>query len=237
MDTMLGLDNTGVYRFNYYDEDTDPTVYNGEEVLWNFVRDALYDELKPWYTELEGSKLTSDRILPYLNNNQANLANEAFYNGDAKYKYIDTARNGYHDDLYDKYIAPGVGPYLYAAQGDRSLMREWFITNRIKFLQGKYNSKQFKAGDRIEFRWYYPTEDETAEVVKPTTDFTFKSIKTGYAGIMVGANASSIYSVRFNNEDTHTIPVPEGANANGTEAYILGLSNLSDLGDLSDKYM
>jgi hypothetical protein len=115
MDTMLGLDNTGVYRFNYYDEDTNSSIYNGNEVLWNFVRDALSDELRPWYTELETAALTAGNVLPYFNNNQANLANEAFYNGDAKYKYIDPARNGYHDDLYDKDIAPGDGPYLYAA--------------------------------------------------------------------------------------------------------------------------
>ena len=29
MDTMLGLDNTGVDKFKYYDEDTDPSIYNG----------------------------------------------------------------------------------------------------------------------------------------------------------------------------------------------------------------
>jgi hypothetical protein len=32
------------------------------------------------------------------------MANEAFYNGDAIYKYINPARNGYEDDLNDKYI-------------------------------------------------------------------------------------------------------------------------------------
>jgi hypothetical protein len=49
MDTMLGLDNTGVDRFNYYDEDTDSTIYNGDEVLWNFVRDVLADDLAKQY--------------------------------------------------------------------------------------------------------------------------------------------------------------------------------------------
>jgi hypothetical protein len=41
MDTMMGLDNTGVYRFNYYDEDTDSTLFNGDEALWILTRDAL----------------------------------------------------------------------------------------------------------------------------------------------------------------------------------------------------
>jgi hypothetical protein len=115
MDTMLGLDNTGVYRFNYYDEDTDASVYNGDEILWTFVRDALPADLKRYYTELETAILQPNGVLPYFNNNQANMANEAFYNGDSKYKYINPARYGYHDDLYDKPIAAGAGPYLYAA--------------------------------------------------------------------------------------------------------------------------
>jgi hypothetical protein len=46
MDTMLGLDNTGVYRFTYSDEDFDGDLYNGDDALWTLVRDALFDELK-----------------------------------------------------------------------------------------------------------------------------------------------------------------------------------------------
>jgi hypothetical protein len=34
-----------------------------------------------------------------------------------------------------------------------------------------------------------------------------------------------------------TINLPEASGANGTEAYILGVSNLTSLGDLSDKYL
>jgi hypothetical protein len=45
MDTMLGLDNNGYITKNYYDEDTTETVFNGDEVLWKFVRDALPEEI------------------------------------------------------------------------------------------------------------------------------------------------------------------------------------------------
>lgn len=246
MDTMLGLDNTGVYRFNYYDEDTNASVFNGDEVLWNFVRDALIDELRPWYSELESASLSADKILPYFNDNQADMANEAFYNGDAMYKYVRPAREGYQDLLNDKYIEPGEAPFLYAAQGDRSLMREWFLTNRMKFLRGKYNSTKYQNGDRIEFRWYYPsgTEDEFAGhsasvapgCAKPDGTFEFTSLKTSYAGVKLGANGN-VYNERFNGEETKEITLPEASSANGTEAYLLGLSSLTDLGDLSNKYM
>ena len=244
MDTMLGLDNTGVYRFNYYDEDTEPTLFNGDEVLWILTRDALQDELTIWYSELEGSLLTIGKdqqtgkdigVLPYYNDNQANMANEAFYNGDADYKYISPARDGYRDDLNGKDIAPGAGPYLYAAQGNRSLMREWFLTNRIKFLRGKYNSSKYKTSDRIEFRWYYPSSSDL--VVQPTNSFDFTALKTGYAGVLLGANGN-VYNQRFDAAgETKSISLPEAAGANGTEAYILGVSNLTDLGDLSNKYV
>lgn len=243
MDTMLGLDNTGVYRFNYYDEDTDSSIYNGDEVLWNFVRDALGNDLIPWYSSLETASLKTESMLPYFNSNQANMANEAFYNGDATYKYIDPARDGYYDYLYDKVIKPGEGPYLYAAQGDRSLMREWILTNRMRFLRGKYNSNQYQSGDRIEFRWYYPTGEEadaslnaSRAAVPPDGKFTFTSLKTGYSGVKLGANGN-VYNERFENEETKEISLPEASSANGTEAYLLGLSNLTDLGDLSNKYM
>ena len=252
MDTMLGLDNTGVNRFNYYDEDTDPTIYNGDEVLWNFVRDNLFSDLTKMYNDMESSLLNIDTeadgtykgIIPYFNNNQANMANEAFYNGDAVYKYLDPAREGYYDGLNGKDIAPGEAPYLYAAQGDRSIMREYFIVNRIKFLRGKYNSAKYRSGDRIDFRWYYPSGDITDEdlqksvaAVAPTGTFDFTSLQTCYAGVQLGANASDVKSERFNGEETKQIIVPNASSANGTEAYILGVSNLKDLGDLSDKYM
>jgi hypothetical protein len=76
MDTMLGLDNTGVNRFNCYDEDTNASIYNGEEVLWNFVRDTLFNEIDEMYQDLESAGLNTNKtesgeyegksILPYF---------------------------------------------------------------------------------------------------------------------------------------------------------------------------
>lgn len=252
MDTMLGLDNTGAARFNYYDEDTDPAVYNGDEVLWNFVRDALPTELITYYNKLEDGLLNADDILPYYNNNQANMANEAFYNGDAKYKYINPFRTGYRDDLNEKDIKPGEAPYLYAAQGDRSLMRESFIQNRIRFLRGKYASDKFQKNDRIVYRQNCPASpavepvlgDNPTEVEREALSayhvpsdgiFRFTSLKTGYAGVNLGANGG-LSVERFDGEETKNISI-DTSSASGTEAYLLGLSTLSDMGDLSNKYM
>ena len=249
MDTMLGLDNTGHVNKNYYDEDTDPGVFNGDEVLWDFVRDALPQEIAQFYSRAEQANgiLTKNGILPFFNSNQANMANETFYNEDAFYKYIDTFRNGYTDHLNDKYIAPGTGERLYAAQGSRSMMREYFIENRIKYLRGKYSSTGYQSGDRIEFRINYPKDGEGKDeaekekfrksiaAVPPSGDFHFSSLKTGFAGVKVGQNGVPV-NRRFVDEEDITISV-DTSGANGTEAYLLGVSNLSSIGDVSDKYL
>lgn len=250
MDTMLGLDNIGYVNKHYYDEDTQEDVFNGDEYLWKFVRDALPFEVAAFYDRLEtsgGKMLNKDTIVPYFNDNQATMANETFYNEDAFYKYIDTFRNGYTDHLNDKYIAPGAGSRLYAAQGNRAMMREWFIDNRLRYLRGKYSSTNYQGGDRIEFRLTYPklVENPTTEkdiktnasiaAVPPSGTFNYKSAKTGYAGVKFGANGTPV-NKRFVDKQEQSISI-DTATGNGTETYLLGMSNLSDVGDLSDKYL
>lgn len=255
MDTMFGLDNTGVDKFSYSAEDNIESIFNGDEILWKFVRDALPEKVKIMFSKLEtgNSLLTSKGIIPYFNDNQADMANEAFYNGDARYKYINTYRNGYENHLTGEVYAPGASPRLYAAQGSRSLTREYFIINRVNFLRAMYESNLYKTSDRIDFRINYPksgndynidagsaryfTSERLAaslSAVKPSGDLTLTSLKTGYAGFMIGRNGT-LKNQRFNDEETKTIAV-DTTSASGTEAYILGINILSDLGDLSNKY-
>ena len=252
MDTMLGLDNIGYVNKNYFDEDTVEDVYNGDEILWKFVRDALKNELTLEYNKYEqalGNPFTAPVIIPYFNDNQATMANETFYNEDAFYKYIDTFRNGYTNHLTGETVLPGKSTRLYAAQGNRAMMREFFIENRIRYLRGKYESTHYQEGDRIEFRLTYPKKIEATdnyqltdedkkinasiEAVPPSGDFAYKSLKTGYAGVKVG-NESDNY--RFVGEEEHTLNV-DTTSGNGTETYLFGVSNLADIGDLSNKYL
>lgn len=245
MDTAVGLDNAGKPRFDYYDEDTDSNIYNGKCYLWNFVRDALFQEVKAQFNAIESAnKMSKDTILPYYNDNQANMANEAFYNGDGQYKYILPAIEGYYDGLNGKDIAPGDAPYLYAAQGNRDLAREKFIENRLSYLKGKHTSNNFTTSQVAEFRWNYPTKkgnggaiDKSIEAVPPDGIFDFESLQTCYAGVMLGKNASGIQYKKFNGSEKQQIIVPNATNANGTEAYLLGLKDLKDIGDLSSKYV
>ncbi len=255
MDTMLGVDNQGYPRLNYYDEDINPETFNGEDILWNFVRDALPGEVANYYGKFESasSMFAASTILPYFNRNQANLANEALFNGDAEYKYIDTFREGYYDHLNTDaqgnptFIEPGKGSRLYAAQGNRSLDRQYFITNRVNFLRGKYQSSNYQSGDRIEFRCYVPTgsgEDTPKEnalvtdsiaIVPFNKTFNLTALGPGFAGVRFGQNGT-IANYQFTNTN-RTANVTSDQNPADLESYILGLNNLSDIGDLSNKYL
>jgi hypothetical protein len=194
MDTMLGLDNEGKRdKKKWYNEDTDEGVYNGGCVLWNFVRDALPDEIEAFYHRAENAnKLTLDGILPHFSDNQANMANEVFYNEDGFYKYITNFKNGYYDTEKQEFVAPGKAQFLYALQGNRSVLRKWFLNNRIKFLRGKYNTEDYQNEDRIEFRLTYPKTgtdprtDESIKYVEPKGIFEFTSINKGFSGVKLG---------------------------------------------------
>ena len=248
MDTMLGLNNFGEVAFKYFTQDIDSEdIYNGDEVLWVFVREALSEDLAIYYSQLEDKIFTAGKILPYFSENQANLPNEAFYNADAKYKYVRPFITGYLDDSKKdgeegRVVDPGEAKFMYAAQGSRDIMRKNFITNRMKFLSGKYHSKNFTNNDRLEFRFNSPSSTSTDEDLKQSVqyvpadgNFAFTGLRTGYAGIMVGANGN-VVGMRV--EPNKTIPFSEDvSSAAGTEAYILGISNLSDMGDLSTKYL
>lgn len=255
MDTMLGIDNQGYPRLKYYDEDTNSEIYNGDDILWNFVRDALSGEVTEYYGKFESasSMFTASTILPYFNLNQANLANEALFNGDAEYKYIDTFRKGYYDHLNTDaqgkptYIEPGKGSRLYAAQGDRSMDRQYFVTNRVNYLRGKYQSSNYQSGDRIEFRCYVPTgtgEDTPEEnrrvaasiaAIPFNKEFTLTALGPGFAGVRFGQNGQ-IANHQFTNIN-RVATVTSQQSPSDLESYILGLNVLSDVGDLSDKYL
>lgn len=260
MDTMMGLNNEGRQKFSYYEMDVDDsTIYNGEEVLWTLFRESLTNEIQIAYNTFENTGLwNANSILTYFNTQQADVANEAFYNGDALYKYINPFRTGYMDHLNNSLIAPGTAEYLYAAQGNRSLDREYFLKNRMNFLQGKYASDIFKKADsaKVIFRISNP-QYKDLDTIEPDTSqeqidefkkinasvagvpangtFDFTPLKVGYAGVAIGANVDPIIE-KFNGETMKSIKT-DLASASGTEGYILGFNILSSFGDLSDKYI
>jgi hypothetical protein len=176
------------------------------------------------------------------------MANEAMYNQDCKHKYIGPYRTRYYDYLNEEWVDPGSMKYLYAAQGSRDLDREYYLTNRMLYLSGKRASTNYynNKNNYITFRVNEPkvsageTAEEqekirrTLEAVPISKSLEYTSLKTGYAGVLIGANGQ-LNNYRF--EDVETIDVEcDTEGAGNTEAYLLGVNILSDMGDLSPTY-
>lgn len=213
MDTAIGINNEGALAFSYDLEDIDHTdggadIYNGQDsILWQNVRAAYGDEIKAMYKELRSSgALSYEKIEKMFEDHQAKWS-EAIFNEDAQFKYIDPL------------IEDGDATYLSMAQGSKAEQRKWWLWNRFRYLDSKYN-----AGDALTeviiFRAYANAD------VKVTP---YASI---YASCMYGENNELIQQRASRNQQV-TLPRPANFNLNDTAVYIYSADQVSDVGDLS----
>ena len=138
MDTSIGINNEGSLVFSYNLEDIDKTdkgadVFNGQQsVLWKNVRAAFFEELKAMYQSLRSTgALSYDKVERMFEEHQAKWP-EAIFNEDAFFKYL--------APLIDE----GSAAYLSMLQGSKAEQREWWLWNRFKYIDSKYN-----AGDSL----------------------------------------------------------------------------------------
>lgn len=215
MDTCYGLNNEGVLQFGYGLEQHDDLgslkVYNGENSLfWNNFEEAYPEEIQRMYLSLRASgKLSYDSVMAVLKNLQVDKFNEAQYNEDAKFKYINPINES------------GDTTYLYAGQGTRLAHLQWWVYNRIQYLDSKYETPEF-ISDFITMRLY-----------TDNGDFDLTPYIDQYLKIKFG---STNVKVRGKSGEAITVPAPLGLKFNDTETIIYGGSNISDLGDVSNKY-
>ena len=158
MDTMLGLNNYGYNKFGYDVEDTDANIYNGQNsVLWNNFRACFQPTINAIYNQLRKTGLNYNNLLKIYNEGQADALNEISSNADARYKYVRPFTEGYINSVTgDKvWVEPGSVDYLYAAQGRRSMHREWWIDNRLNYQDGMRLSEAYQ-NDRFIMRLYTP---------------------------------------------------------------------------------
>ena len=137
-DTAIGITNEGVLAFSYNLEDTDHTaggsnIYNGQNsVLWNNVRQAFPKELKAMYQSLRSQgKLSYDLIEKAFEAHQGKWP-EAIFNEDAWFKYLAPL------------VQKGDASYLGMLQGSKAEQRKWWLYNRFRYIDSKYN-----AGDAL----------------------------------------------------------------------------------------
>ena len=209
-DTAIGINNEGALVFSYNLEDIDQTeggadVFNGQQsVLWKNVRAAFFDELKSMYQQLRSTgALSYDKAERMFEEHQAKWP-EAIFNEDAWFKYL--------APLVEK----GNGSYLAMLQGSKAEQRKWWLYNRFRYMDSKYNAGD-SLSDVITVRGYAKANI----TVTPYAD-VYASIK--YGSYLVQTRAARNYP--------STLPCPLD-NVNDTEIYIYSASQLADVGDLS----
>lgn len=169
------------------------------------------------YRDMRNKKvLSTEKVLTVLNEEQCQKWSEAIYNADTQFKYIDPLVEG------------GDSTYLEDAQGSREEHRKWWVYNRFRYMDSKYNAGDFLT-EFVTMRLYTPT---SWTGVAPNSDFTLTPYANQYCQIKFGSYIVSERCVR-NVPATITAPKIE---FNDTETFIYGADRLISLGDLSAKY-
>lgn len=251
MDTMLGVNNTGFNKFSFDTEDAEEDrVFNGyDSVLWNNFKTCFASDIAIFYNRMRDvGKLTLTKLLSYYNNNGAESWNEALTSADAIFKYERPFGEGYYDNSKDEpiWVKPGEKNYLYAAQGKRSNHRTWWLSNRLNYFDSEYlplslGDQKPVASDTFSFRAYSLPEQKKTEaaancvsVIPASHQFNLTPLNNCYLSLMIGNNIyGPIYAV--SGEMVENIG-PDNVR-HEVESYILNPILLSDIGDLSNKYL
>ena len=214
-DTALGINNEGALVFSYNLEDTDhlaggANVFNGQEsVVWVNLREAFGDEIKAMYQQLRSDGELSYEVVEQMFEAHQDKWSEAIFN----------------EDSYFKYLAPLVAPdagkeptaaYLAMLQGSKKEQRKWWMYNRFRYMDSKYNAGD-ALSDVIQLRGYAKAN----VTVTPYAD-VYASVK--YGSYLVQQRAERNVSV------TLVCPLDK---VNDTEIYIYSASQLADIGDIS----
>ena len=209
-DTAIGINNEGALVFSYNLEDIDQTeggadVFNGQQsVLWKNMRAAFFDEIKAMYQNLRSTgKLSYEKVEQMFEDHQAKWP-EAIFNEDAWFKYL--------APLVEK----GNASYLSMLQGSKAEQRKWWLYNRFRYIDSKYNAGD-SLSDVITVRGY------------AKADITIEPYADVYSSIKYGSYLVQARSAR-NTKTTLECPLD---NVNDTEIYIYSASQLADVGDLS----
>lgn len=246
-DTALGINNEGRLMFDYaiefHDTQSGSNVWNGESsLLWNNVEKAFSTEIATIYKNLrQTGVITYEEAFNQLLTEQSAKWCEALYNFDAKFKYVDPAITGFFD--YGTNTFKITSEYLYEAQGSRAEHRKWWLFNRFRYMDSKYNAANYFS-DTAVFRTYTPQVSElnTTEenekisaslaVVPANVDFHLTTFIDQYLRVKLG---STIKSMRGKRNLPYVINFDSGV-YNDMETIIYGSSKIKDFGDLAPKY-
>ena len=211
MDTSLGINNEGSLVFSYNLEDTDHTaggadVFNGQQsVLWNNLRDTFGPELRAMYQDLRSQGILSYAVVEKMFEDHQAKWPEAIFNEDSWYKYLAPLEENNN------------ASYLAMLQGSKASQRKWWLNNRFRYMDSKYN-----AGDAL--------TDVITVRAYAKGDITVTPYADVYAAVKYG---SYLVQSRATRGIPMTLVCPLDT-MNDTEVYIYSCSQLASVGDLSD---
>lgn len=220
MDTAIGINNEGELTFDYSLEDTDTVgtaeVYNGQDsVIWNNIRLAFASELAAMYKTLRSEGKLSYALVEQMFEAHQNVWPEALVNEDSQFKYLDPLLNP------DAGAEPDA-TYLPMLQGLKTEQRKWWLYNRFRYIDSKYNAGDALT-DFIDMRLYARSN----VTITPYADI-YPTAKFG----------SYLVTERGHRNVPTTLLCPAGLdNPNDTEFQIYSASQLADIGDLSGFYV
>jgi len=209
-DTAIGINNEGALVFSYDLEDIDHTasgadIYNGQQsILWVNVRAVFFEELKEMYQKLRSKGTLSFAATERRFAEHQAKWPEAVFNEDAYFKYLQPL------------IEQNTASYLSMLQGSKAEQRKWWLYNRFRYLDSKYNAGDALT-DVVTLRGY--AKDDIT--VTPYADI--------YAAVKYG---SYLVQQRAYRNEAYSLVCPL-SNVNDTEIYIYSASQLRSIGDIS----
>lgn len=209
-DTALGINNEGALVFGYNLEDIDHTesdadIYNGQDsVMWVNMRAAFFDQIRTMYQNLRSTGALSYSKVEEMFETHQHKWGESIFNEDAWFKYLQPL------------IDDNDGSYLAMLQGSKEEQRKWWMYNRFRYMDSKYNAGDAQS-DVIQLRGYAKSN----VTVTPYAD-VYASVKFG----------SYLQQTRATRGQSYEIVCPLDV-VNDTEIYIYSASQLSSVGDLS----
>ena len=188
IDTQLGVNNSGVPYWDYYEEASKNNTFSTpNSVLWVNLWECCKEEIKSKYNELTGVKLTINnldgyyRFDPEVSKSRAMAGHRPMIlkNVDQYQKYIAPSITGYTDTAGTSGIITDT--FYYCLQGDRELQRALLLRNRFNFISSAWQGGPYsKTGVMQGIGTRY-----NANVIKETSDKylvnpTAKDLELGY---------------------------------------------------------
>ena len=180
-------------------------MFNGQNsVLWNNLRKTYKNELQSMYQTLRSTgALSYEKVERIFEEHQARWP-EAIFNEDAYFKYLVPL------------IENGTTAYLAMAQGSKAEQRKWWLYNRFKYIDSKYNAGDAQS-DVITLRGYAKSNMTV----------------TPYADIYVSVKWGSYLQQTRGTRNVETLMACPLDNVNDTEIMVYSASQVASIGDVS----